>query len=164
MGERETILGQGVPEAQPGRAGQQFRGVEQPQAPEEIQQIRDNILEQWRKLSPTQQVSVLADQIRESLVAGRGQLRKDVPIPDDELPDFKRQMLPLAVVAELTGYSRVRLSHLVKSRRIEGEKRRSRTRPKWFTTIEQVERYATELPDFHEFGRRGAEKRRKETP
>lgn len=61
MGEREASLGRGVPEVQPDHIANQSQGMEQPQTPEEIQQARDSILEQWRGLPENEQTQVLVD-------------------------------------------------------------------------------------------------------
>ena len=98
---------------------------EQAFSPEDIQQIKDNILEQWRQLPLQERGDVIAQLIGE----------------------IREKMLPVNKAAELTGYSQVRLRELIRDGKLEGvDFSRGRILGGVYTTIEAVEGYRRKPP------------------
>ncbi len=80
----------------------------------------------------------------------------------EESPEIEGKLLTLKEVAEQTGYSPVRLRALILEGKVNGVRgdRHPQGGPKrWFTTIEAVEKYRSDLPSPSDFGRKGAARR-----
>ena len=76
----------------------------------------------------------------------------------EEGEDEKHILRPVAEVSDLAGLSRVRIAHMLKAGRIEGELRPLESgpgRPKWYTSVAAVEKYQSELLTPAEYGRKG---------
>lgn len=123
---------------------------------EQWQETEKRILEQWRSLPPTEQLSVLIKQLNDVLGDERGDyIRREIEISGID----RSVMLPVTKVADLTGYSPQTLRAALLNGKLEGEKRKQSREAGWHTSIEAVEKYQATLLSPQQWGKLGAEKR-----
>lgn len=135
---------------------------EQPEGQEDrIEQQKSGILEAWHNLPFEAQVDVVMEELQ-ILLTGEREMEIRQRLVTEGIQEKKEEdeLIPISQLARITGYSGARLRALINDGKIDGEIRRTPTgQPGWFSSVEEVERYRSLLPDPEEFGKRGAQKR-----
>lgn len=129
--------------------------------PDRWAEIKANLSEQWQQLPIKEQAALVVDMMNVVLEAENGAecvrcVLEGRQLDEPSLP-IAGELLPIAQVARLTGYSRARIHALLIEGRISGERRRQRG--VWYTTLTEVENYRQTKPTPQDYGRKGAQRR-----